>query len=56
MYSPKISPVLIPHLYRLGKKKGLPITTIVNRIIANEIKKQKRKGGDLYERQDKRDA
>lgn len=49
MYSPKVQEVLIPILYRWGKKKGVPMTVLVNRIIAKEIKKQKRKGGELYE-------
>ncbi len=48
MYSPKISEELIPDLYRWGKKKGEPMTVLVNRIISKEIKKQNRKGGDLY--------
>lgn len=56
MYSPKISKALIPHLYRWGKKKGLPMTVLVNRIIAKEIQKQKRKGGELYDRQNKGNA
>jgi len=56
MYSPKVSEALIPHLYHWGKKKGLPMTVLVNRIIAKEIQKQKRKGGELYERPDKGNA
>jgi len=49
MYSPKINSSLIGTLYHWGKKQGLPMTTLVNRIIEKEIKKQKRKGGELYE-------
>ena len=41
MYSPKINEELIPHLYRWAKSEKVPMTTLVNRIIANEIEKQK---------------
>jgi hypothetical protein len=53
MYSPKISEALVPHLYHLGKKRGVKMTVLVNQIIAREIQKQKKKGGDLYNGQDK---
>jgi hypothetical protein len=33
MYSPKIDPDLIHQLYLLGKKRGVPMTKLVNRII-----------------------
>lgn len=41
MYSPKISEDLIPDLYRLGKAKGKPMTTIVNKILAEALEKIK---------------
>jgi hypothetical protein len=56
MYSPRISEVLIPNLYRWAKSEGLPMTTLVNRLLSKEIQKQKRKGGVLHERQDNADA
>lgn len=43
MYSPRISEVLIPHLYRWAKSKGVPMTTLVNQILSKEIQKHKRK-------------
>ena len=33
MYSPKISEKLIPILYRIAKKKRVPMTTLVDSII-----------------------
>jgi len=39
MYSPKISEVLIPVFYREAKRQGVPMTTLVNRILANKAKK-----------------
>jgi hypothetical protein len=33
MYSPKISADLIPKIYRLAKKAGIPMTTWVNRVL-----------------------
>lgn len=39
MYSPKISEMLIPVLYKEAKKRGVPMTTLVNRIIAKEVEK-----------------
>lgn len=44
MYSPKISPLLIPDLYWLAKSQGVPMTKLVNRMLVTEIKKQKKKG------------
>jgi len=43
MYSPKISEKLVPHLYQMAKEEGISMTVLVNRIIGNEIQKQKRK-------------
>jgi len=34
MYSPKIADSHIPALYRLAKEIGMPMTTLVNMIIA----------------------
>jgi len=33
MYSPKINPELIPALYHLAKRKHMPMTKLVNKII-----------------------
>ena len=49
MYSPKISEELIPVLYRLAKKKGLRMTTLVNQIINREIRKEERRNGRLVD-------
>ena len=46
MYSPRISEVLIPGLYKIAKVQGIAMTTLVNRIISKEIQKQKKKGGE----------
>ena len=46
MYSPKISPVLVPGLYKIAKVQGIAMTTLVNRILAKEIQKLKKKGGE----------
>ena len=43
MYSPKISSLLIPGLYKIAKIQGIAMTTLVNRIISKEIQKQKRR-------------
>ena len=37
MYSPKIDETLIPFLYRWAKRKGIPMTELVNRIIQDAI-------------------
>jgi hypothetical protein len=58
MYSPKIVESFIPYLYRESKRRGLKMTVLVNRFLAkevNKIKRQEKKGGDLYE-QDTRNA
>jgi hypothetical protein len=55
MYSPKISEVLVPHLFHMAKSEGLPMTTLVDRILSKEIQKWKKKGGAEYG-QDKPDA
>ncbi|MDQ5987354.1 MAG: hypothetical protein CSYNP_03094 [Syntrophus sp. SKADARSKE-3] len=43
MYSPRINEVLIPHLYRWAKLEKVPMTTLVNRILAKEVRKQNKK-------------
>jgi post-segregation antitoxin (ccd killing protein) len=43
MYSPKISEVFIPTLYRMAKEQGVRMTALVNRIINEEIQKHKEK-------------
>jgi len=46
-YSPRISEVLIPDLYLWAKANGIAMTTLVNRIIYQQIKKHKK--GDGYD-------
>ncbi len=55
MYSPKISGVLIGDLYRWAKSENVHMTTLVNRILAKEVRKQKKKGGDPCAGQSKTD-
>ena len=43
MYSPKIAEELVPHLYRWAKSEGVKMTSLVNRILKNEIEKNQRK-------------
>lgn len=38
VYSPKISPDLIPDLYRIAKAKKIPMTKLVSTIIADAIR------------------
>jgi hypothetical protein len=45
-YSPRISEVLIPDLYLWAKANGVAMTTLVNRIIYQQIKKHKK--GEEY--------
>jgi hypothetical protein len=37
MYSPKIDPALIPRLYRLAKAREMPMTHLVNQLLAHGI-------------------
>jgi hypothetical protein len=55
MYSPKIAEEFIPHLYRWAKSDGVKMTALVNRIIKNEIEKNKRKE-QSHDEQDQRDT
>ncbi len=41
MYSPKISEKLIPRLYRMARKKGIPMTKLVNEIIDAYLQQHK---------------
>lgn len=41
MYSPKISPDLIPALYHLAKRKRKPMTKLVNEIIKDYFRQVK---------------
>src|SRR6266545_3730974 len=38
MYSPKINEALIPRLYAEVKRRGVPMTTLVNHIVASMLK------------------
>ena len=38
MYSPRIKDELIPNLYRIAKAKGIPMTELVNSLIADAIR------------------
>ena len=55
MYSPKIAEELIPDLYRWAKSDGVTMTSLVNRIIKNEIENRVRKENS-HEQQDQRDT
>ncbi|MCG3148186.1 MAG: hypothetical protein PCFJNLEI_01629 [Verrucomicrobiae bacterium] len=37
MYSPKIDEKLIPVLYRAAKARGIPMTTLVNRLLTEAL-------------------
>jgi|WetSurMetagenome_2_1015567.scaffolds.fasta_scaffold00300_17 hypothetical protein len=39
MYSPKIDERLIPTLYRIAKAKGIKMTTLVNSILQDALRK-----------------
>ncbi len=39
MYSPAIDPGLIPVLYRLGKARGVPMTTLVNELLFDVLER-----------------
>jgi len=49
MYSPKIYEELVPVLYRLAKKRGLRMTTLVNQIISREIRKEEKRNGGFID-------
>ncbi len=37
MYSPKIKEDLIPRIYRIAKKKGIPMTTLVDEVLRKAL-------------------
>ena len=39
MYSPVIAPGLIPVLYRLGKARGVPMTTLVSTLLFDALER-----------------
>ena len=39
MYSPAIDPGLIPVLYRLGKARGVPMTTLVSTLLFDALER-----------------
>lgn len=41
MYSPKINEEFIPYLYKEAKKKGSPMTKLVNDVVENYLLKVK---------------
>lgn len=52
MYSPKISEELIPDIYHLAKKQGIPMTRVVNEVLKNHIPNGKRRiisGKEVFE-------
>jgi hypothetical protein len=55
MYSPKIAEEFIPDLYQWAKSDGVTMTSLVNRIIKNEIENRERKEKS-NEHQEQRDA
>lgn len=40
MYSPKIKEDLIPKLYKIAKKRGVPMTELVNNIVREAIENE----------------
>ena len=40
MYSPKIDPKLIPVLYLIAKDQGVPMTSLVNRLLTEALAKE----------------
>lgn len=43
IYSPKISELLIPKLYKIAQQRGVPMTRLVNEIITNWLNRNQRK-------------
>ena len=41
MYSPKISPELVPVLYREAKSRGIPMTRLVDRLLREALTSQR---------------
>ena len=44
MYSPKIFEPYIPTLYRIKKRRGIPMTKLVNEIIGKYLEEQNETG------------
>lgn len=42
MYSPRITPELIPEIYRIGKTTGRPMTKVVSSMLQEAIRRWKR--------------
>lgn len=42
MYSPRIKDDLIPKLYRVARKEGLPMTELVDQILRNSLSRRKK--------------
>jgi hypothetical protein len=55
MYSPKIAEEFVPYLYKWAKSEKVKMTSLVNRIIKNEIEKNQRKE-QSHDDQDQRDT
>ena len=49
MYSPKIDEALIPQLYRLAQALNLPMTHLVNRLLAHGIERLKQGAENVSE-------
>jgi hypothetical protein len=48
MYSPKIKAELVMKLYKIGKENGIPMTTLVNDMLAAWVRN--REAGHLIDR------
>jgi len=49
MYSPRIDEKLIPALYRLARELGVPMTRLVNHMIARGIEQIEQEKRDEYD-------
>jgi hypothetical protein len=56
MYSPKISEEFVPYLYQWAKSESVSMTSLVNRIIKNEIENNQRKEKKSDDEKDKRNS
>ncbi len=46
MYSPKIKEDLIPRIYEIAKKKGIPMTTLVDEVLRKALDGMDSKGDE----------
>ena len=46
MYSPKIKEDLIPRIYKIAKKKGIPMTTLVDEVLRKALNGMDSKGDE----------